>query len=291
MSEKEAETTMDISNISQLFQKSNVLTGGRHIAGQAATPSDLLQQISNQIVNKQQGRSEVKAPAKAQEIRMDTYDKEDSSQPLEEMARGALEYYLQVTKIFCSSSAAQEQNLLDFKERLQKMDETIQGYQDILSGKTSLPEGLSMDDIIQSLTREMANREEFVRDGVAQLNKWSGYFVTSDYFDKHMQKILGENKFADKDCSNWELDLSVSNIYSEIDRVLAETRSVTEELNQGVQRIYDMLKKYGSEDKYTVYLESWRSEYGSYFAQIEAKSIQQLILENLMQGPLQEVQN
>lgn len=282
---------MDMSNISQLFQKSNVLTGGRHIAGQAATPSDLLQQISSQIVDKQQGSSEAKAPVKAQEIRMDTYDKEDSSQPLEEMARGALEYYLQVTKIFCSSSAAQEQDLLDFKERLQEMDETIQGYQDILNGKTALPEGFSMENIIQSLAKAKANREEFIRDGVAHLNKWSGYFVTSDYFDKHMQKILGENKFEGKERSNWILDSSVSDIYSEIDRVLAETQSVTEELNRGVQKIYDMLKNNGSEDKYKTWLESCSSEYESYFDQIEAKSIQQLIMENLMQGSLHEIQN
>lgn len=87
------------------------------------------------------------------------------------------------------------------------------------------------------------------------------------------------------------LDASASDIYSEIDRVLANTHNVTEDLDRGVQRIYDVLESRGSGDKYKQYLESWRSERGSYFDQTEAKDIQQLMQENLMRGPLHEVKS
>lgn len=280
---------MDVSNISQLFQIRNVFTEGKATSVQAGTSNDLIRQLSNQIIDKQQCGTVTDAATVPHKIRMDIYDKEDTSQPLEEMAQGALKYYLQVTKVFAASSAGQEQDLLDFKERLQKMDETIQGYQDILNGKSALPEGLEMDDIIQSLAKAMTNREEFVRNGVTYLNKWSSCFVTSDFFNNHMQKILGENKFAGKDQSTWMLDTSTSDIYSEIDRVLTETRDVTEELNQGIQRIYDALSKYESTDNYKKYLESRSAEYVSYFDKLEATSIQQIILHNLRQGPLKEV--
>lgn len=285
---------MDMSNISHLFQKTSVFQAGgpftasKQASAQATAPS-MLQQISNRMVSEQQSSAELDAAAKAKEIKMDTYDKTDSTQSLEEMPSEVLEYYLHVTKMFATSSGRQEQDLLDFKERLQGMDETIQSYQDILDGKAALPKNLNMEDVAQSLSKATQNREQFVKDGVEHLNKWSDYFVTSDNFDNHMQKVLDENKFSGKDGSHWMLDASASDIYSEIDRVLENTHNVTEELDRGVQRIYDVLESRGSGDKYKQYLESWRSERGSYFDQVEAKDIQQLIQENLMRGPMQEI--
>lgn len=281
---------MDMSNIAQLFQKNILLAGGRQAAKQAAVPGDMLQKLAERMIGEQQGSSKADAAAKAQEIELDAYDRTDDSKSLEEMPREVLEYYLHVTKMFSTSSGRQEQDLLDFKERLQGMDETIQGYRDILDGKSALAEGLSMEDVMKSLSKATQERERFVKDGIAHLNKWSGYFVTSDSFDGHMQKVLGENLFAGKDRSNWTLDPSASDLYSEIDRVLAETHRVTEELDRGVRRIYDVLESRGLGDKYQNHLEAWRSERGSYFDQIEAKDVQRLIQENLMRGPLQEAQ-
>lgn len=281
---------MDMSNISHLFQTNNILlAGGKQTTKQTEAPSDILQQISEQTIRKQQGSTEAAAAAKAQEIKMDTYDKTDTSQPLEEMPREVLEYYLHVSKLFSTSSSRQEQDLLDSKDKLQGMDKTIQGYQDIIDGKSVLPEGLKMEDVVQSLAKAKQNREQFVKDGVEHLNKWSDYFVTSNNFDTHMKKVLGENKFAGKDRSNWMLD--TADIYSEIDRVLAETRSVTEELDRGIQQIYNVLESRGFGDKYKHYLESWRAERGSYFDQFKAKNVQQLIQDNLMRDPFSSTQS
>lgn len=284
---------MDLSNISQTFQKINVfqagglIAAGKQSAAQATAPGSMLQQISDQTIDRQQGIADADAAAKTKEIKMDAYDKADAAQSLEGKPSEVLEYYLHVTKIFATSAGRQEQELLDFKERLQGMDETIQSYQDILAGKSALPQGLNAEDVSQLLSKATQSREQLVKDGVERLNQWSDYFVTSDNFDKHMQTVLGENPFAGAESSEWRLDAAGSDIYSEIDRVLNNTHRVTETLDRGVRQIYDALESRGSGDKYKQYLESWRWERGSYFDRTEAKDIRQLIQENLMRGPLQ----
>lgn len=254
---------------------------------QAAAPSNMLRKISAQMINGQQGIAEADAAAKAKEIKMDMYDKTDAAQSLEEMPSEVLEYYLHVTKMFAASAARQEQDLLDFKSRLQGMDETIQSYQDILAGKSALPESLNLEDVSQLLSKATQSREQFVKDGVEHLNQWGDDFVTSDNFDKHMKTALGENPFAGAEPSAWILDASASDIYSEIHRVLDNTHRVTEALDRGVQRIYDMLESRGAGDQYKQYLGSWRWERGSYFDQTGAKDILRLMQENGMGGPLQ----
>lgn len=288
---------MDVSKIAHLFQQNNMLYANNSISKcnrfsqQADTTSDMIKKISNQIITPKQGSADAESAKETQTIKMDTYTKTDSSQSLEEMPREVLEYYMGVTKLFANSSSSQEQDLLAFKERLQGMDQTIQGYQDILDGKAALPKELKTEDVIHSITEAKQMREQFVKDGVEHLNKWSSYFITSDIFDNLMQKVLGENKFAGQDGSNWMLDVSAADLYTEIDRVLTETQSVTAELERGIKRIYNVLKDRGFGDEYQHFLKSWHSELGSYFDQIEAKDVQQLMLDNLMQMPLQEVKS
>lgn len=285
---------MDLSNLSELFQKTNALQAGGLFAGakqaaKQAVPSDMLQQISDKMITQEQGAAETEVAKKTLEIKLDTYTKTDSSRPLEEMPEEVLAIYMHITKLFANSASRQEQDLRDFKERLQGMDQTIQAYQDVLDGKSALPKGLNAEDVIKSITKAKEAREQLVKDGVEHLNRWSGDFITSDYYDTHIKKVLGENQFAGRDSSDWELDSSSSDIYAEIDRVLENTHSVTAELDRGVERIYNVLKERGFEDKYKHYVESWRSENGSYFNNIQAKSIQQIIMDNLKSGPLNEV--
>lgn len=270
---------MNMPNISNMFQKNILFAGGKQAAKNRTAPCDTLQQLSSQIIGKQQGSD--KENAKLHKLKVDTYDKTESSQDLDEMSDGALKYYLHVSKIFSTSSQRQEQDLLDFKDKLQEMDKSIKNYQDILNGHTELPENLKMEDVAQALTKATENREQFIKDGVSHLNKWSKYFITDDNFNNHMQKVLGDNKFAGRSPSDWMIDTSDSDIYSKIDKALAETHSITEELDRAVQKIYNMLEKDNPTDKYKHFLESWVSEDSLYFKQIDNNNIQAMILDNL----------
>lgn len=273
-----------------MFQQNSVLRAGgaAQALQQKSTPSSMLNQISSQIIDRQDGLAEMESASKAQELKRDAYVKIETSQALDEAPREIVEYYAHVFKIFSNSSTRQENNLIAFKEKLQDMDATIQGYQDIMDGKSALPEGMGIEDISQSLESAKQTRAQFWNDGVKHLNKWGDDWVTSDAYDCHANKVLGENKFAGMDSSYWKLDASAADPYAEIDRALAATQSVTKELGRGIDSLTSLLKKHGYGEEYQRYLQSRNTQVSSFFDYAQAATVQQLMLDHLKSMPLQE---
>lgn len=283
---------MNLANISHLFQRSSLfqasslLTAGKQNLGTPAASENMLQQISNQIIAKQQGEDGVSKTVKAQERLMDTYTEADSSSSLNEMSNGALEYYLGVSKFFSRIAEGQEKELISFRDNLQKIDSTIQGYQDILDGQEPLGNGQTVEDVTRFLAKAQQHREQFFNDGIEKLN-YEQKPCADKVFDRFMVKVFGENKFAEKDASDWNVDASASDIYAEIDRVIGETRSFKDEMERGVQKIYNILEERGYGDKYREYLKSGNPKYVSSFDQFAC--VQQMMIDNLMRTPLHEV--
>lgn len=276
-----------------VFQNRNLFAANSGILSTTEKPQTALQNISNQIVANQTRDKRLEELSKSAQIRRDTYVKTDEATSLEETPTELLELYLHNTKMYLTLSEGYEQELSDFKEQLQEWDQTIQGYQDILDGKVALSEGQTMESVLSSYEKAQKDREQFLQDGIAHINenRYSELF-SNDRLDRTLKTVLGEDTFsafAAKDPSNWTIDPSASDIYSEIDRVLSEAHGVTDELQQGVDNIYSILQERGYGEKYKGYLKSWADPKNSYFDQTEEMNIQKLMIERLMKEPLQEM--
>ena len=279
-----------LNNSNSVFQNHNLFAVNSGLLTPAGKPQPTLQKLSNQITTNQVSGQRLEDLSKSAQIRIDTYVETDSPSSLDEASDEVLEVYLHIFKVYSTFSEGYEQELSDFKEQLQGWDSTIQSYQDILDGKSPLQEGQTMEDVLMAYAQAKQDREQFFEDGIAHINKYNyGDFVSNKTVDHYMQAVMGENKFAEKDSSVWKIDSNASDIYSEIDRVLSEVHSVTEEFHQGVDRIYGILKERGYGEQYQSYLSSWNNSTNSYFDQTEEMNIQKLMIERLMNQPLQKI--
>lgn len=278
-----------------IFQNSKLFAANSGIFSSAEKSQTALQNISEQIVSKQAGTERLEDMSKAAQIRKDTYVKADEATSLEEAPTELLELFLHNTKMYLTMSEGYEQELLDFKEQLQEWDKTIQEYQDMLDGKVALSEGQTMQSVLLSYEQAQKDKEQFLQDGIAHINENRyGEFFSDERVDHTLKAVLGEDTFsafAEKDASDWLINPSTSDIYAEIDRVLSEAHGVTEELQQGVDNIYSLLKERGYGEKYKGYLESWANPQNSYFDQTEEMNIQKLMIERLMKEPLNKPLN
>ena len=286
-------TAFSFLNNNGIFQNGNPFAAKSGIFSTTDKPQTTLQNLSDQIVSNQTSDERLEELSKAAQIRKDAYEKANEATSLEEAPTELLELFLHNTKMYLTVSEGYEQELLDFKEQLQEWDRTIQEYKDMLDGKVALSEGQTMQSVLMSYEQAQKDREQFLQDGIAHINenRYSEFF-SNDRLDRTLKTVLGEETFsalAEKDSSTWLIDPTASDIYAEIDRVLSEAHGVTEELQQGVDNIYSILKERGYGDEYKGYLRSWADPQNSYFDQTEEMNIQKLMIERLMQEPLHQL--
>lgn len=277
---------MDFSKISFAFQQNNIFAAkspfGKTFAQQSPI-NDVLNRISNNIVGAQERRTEMESAIRTQEVKMDAYTSEiDAAQQksLEEMPDELLHFLRNTYMVQRNMSCKMEQELTSFRDELMGIDQTIQEYQDIIDGKSLLPEDLTMEDVTKLLEFTKAAREQFVQDNAERLNEWNvgNSVIGNSYTARTLERVTGENKFAGADASTWEIDATASDIYAEIDRVLSATRSVTETMEEGYRRICNELEKRGyTEWRYEDHLESMRQSKEP--VGIETMDIRQFVLE------------
>ncbi|WP_037372765.1 hypothetical protein [Anaerovorax odorimutans] len=234
---------IDTSKFTSIFQqnKPNMLNN-RQLSIQKPL-NNMLNKIANKVMDTQQNGSEYEFQTKMQNIKTDTYTKIQESENLDEIEPEILEYYAAILNLYSRDANFHEDELNTFKEQLISFDQDIQNYQDILNGNTDLPDDTTMNDILNLLTTTKQAREEYLKNSCNKLNKWDSY--KADSFDHTINKVLGQNKFSEMSDKNWQIDASTSDIYSEIDRVSEATRKVSQTLNDGLKRIYDVLDKKG----------------------------------------------
>ena len=285
-------TTSPFLSYNSIFQNRTLFSANAGLSSPAEKPQIALQTISDQIVSNQTRDEQLEEQSKTAQIWKDTYMKTKEDTPDEERSTGALKLLLDSARLLLTVSEKYEQELSDFKEQLQGWDQTIQGYQDILDGKAALPEGQTIQNILWSYKKAKLHREEFLQDGIAYINesRYGEAFSVDD--DCTLKDILEEETFtklASKDPSDWLLDPTASDLYSEIDHLLSEAHGVTEGLWQGVEHFYNILRKRGYGEQYKGYLESWVDPTDSYFDQTEKMNIQKLMIDRLMKEPLQQL--
>ena len=282
---------MNVANFSQIFPKNpfqmnSLFSKNRTHMGQAKSPANTLQQISNRMIAKQEGSEKAADLVKTQELRMDTYTKTDSSVSLDKAKDEVLQLYLQMTKMYATTSGNREKELLSFKEHLQEIDQTIQNYQDVLDGKTALQQGQSVEGITQLMKRVKQYREQFLADGIEKFNRNTSVYGNKT-FDRYAKRVFGENPFAGKAPSDWKINSSASDIYTEIDRVVEETHSFNAKMKQGVSQLSGLLKDRGYGDTYSPNWEAERTEYRSSFDKdVDARKLE---IERLRYASLQNI--
>ena len=231
-----------------VYQGRIPFSGPHSLFGPDQKAPTTLQKLSTQIISGQKNSEQLENLSRTAQIRKDTYVPKDSSDsdPLDDVSAGLLIGMLQIML-----TPRYRQELSDFKEQLQKMDNTIQGYQDILDGKTPLQEGQDMESVDFSCMLAKAERKRFFEFGMTFLGKAESF--SDDWYEKTITALLGECRFAQKTAYDCAINPNASDIYSEIDRVLAYIDGRTEETNQGISRLYGILYKRGCGEKYKSY--------------------------------------
>lgn len=284
---------MYLSNATLLFQNNNAPKLNNPFTKKAAfntNPSTTLEQVSNQIITKQNNTEKLNDVSKNTQIKMDIYQSTVSSSSLDELSDDELKVFMELFKQFATTSERYSNEMKDFKEQLQAMDKTIQEYQDIIDGNAGLKDGQTIEDIIFAQKTVKQEREEFIEDGLKHFKSMKyDELVTDKSFDGYMNTVLGENKFSDKTSDDYLIDPSSSDIYADIDRVIGNVQGVTIGLYEGIGKIYDELVERGYEDKYKSYLNSWYDEKKSYFDKTEEMTIEQMMIDRIMKEPVKQL--
>ena len=149
-----------------------------------------------------------------------------------------------------------------FREQLKGIDQTIQDYEKMLNGEMEMPTKLAggpfelltkvpmtKEDVQFLLAKTKAFREEFIKDGVKQLNSLtnmaSGLVSKGGAREKIIEQLLGENPLKNIDKSALTIDANAADIYSELDKA-QEASSLTHDVTSDCRnRIIKEMKKRG----------------------------------------------
>ena len=234
---------VDMTMITNVFQQSRLHLFNKQ-SGLQTPLNHVLNKVADQSIETKQKNTDNTLKEKIKDIEVDKYTKTLNSESLEDLNPKLLEYYAKCLEFYSGLSNDREQELNSFKEQLMSYDQGIQTFQDILSGKENLPDGVTMDDINQLLTKTQQARDKYLKDGCKKLNKWDLY---DDSINHIVNILFGENKLTKSDMENLKFDSSAPDIYAEIDKAIEATRNVSHTIHKGMSRIYDILEKKGYE--------------------------------------------
>ncbi len=291
---------MYLSNISTFLSKSisqnrNLFSGNPALFGPDEKEQTTLQKLSNQIIAGQDSGEQLEDLSEIAQIKKDSYIPKNSSNknPLDDISDDVLKSYMGILNMYSAGSTRYQHELSDFKEQLQRMDDTIQSYQDILDGKAPLGEGQNMLDISLSCALAKVHRQQFFEHGMTHFNKDQFEIPNpdahnhDDVYEKLINTLLGDCQFALKDERDWGIDPYASDIYSEIDRVLTNLDGWIAETTQGIGRLYGLLYERGYGEKYKGCLDEPPEPEPSHIAQSIAAWKREM--EQLKQGGIQGV--
>ncbi len=269
---------MNVSSFTNAFQQNQILSN-RPLQSQPI--NDTLKRFSENLLK-------VKSKEKDMQSRFDTFEmsleaveqKEDSS--LSEIPDELLKAYLHLYEDGANMSQENEKYLMEYREQLSAFDQTIQEYQNMLDGRSEIPEKMKPEDVANLLHQTKTAREEFLQKGANVLDwasKRNQLNTQEGFMGRAYQKIAGEKNDNQID-SQWSVDTSAENIYSEIDRALASAHKVTSVFREGASRILAELRRrgYGNEQSLQLSAEDQATINSGY---AERQSPFQAILDNI----------
>lgn len=235
---------MNVTNFANLFHQNSIFQQNKPLGQKLVQPpiNDTLNRLSENLLNTQVQNTDLKR-------RFDTLELSDAAleqkSSLSDVPEGLLHYYLHMCKFGASISQGQEYALMEYRDQLSAFDQTIQEYQDMLSGKTALPEQMKQEDVALLLEATKVAREQFLQQGAEKLNQFSKEGPTpKGFLGSAYSMITGETANA-QDNPRWQIDPSAQDIYGEIDRALASAHKVTSTFQDGASGILAELKRRG----------------------------------------------
>lgn len=235
---------MNVTNFANLFHQNSIFQQNKPLGQKLVQPpiNDTLNRLSENLLNTQVQSTDLKR-------RFDTLELSDAAleqkSSLSDVPEGFLHYYLHMCKFGASISQGQEYALMEYRDQLSAFDQTIQEYQDMLSGKTALPEQMKQEDVALLLEATKVAREQFLQQGAEKLNQFSKEGPTpKGFLGSAYSMITGETANA-QDNPRWQIDPSAQDIYGEIDRALASAHKVTSTFQDGASGILAELKRRG----------------------------------------------
>ena len=235
---------MNVTNFANLFHQNSIFQQNKPLGQKLVQPpiNDTLNRLSENLLNTQVQNTDLKR-------RFDTLELSDAAleqkSSLSDVPEGLLHYYLHMCKFGASISQGQEYALMEYRDQLSAFDQTIQEYQDMLSGKTALPEQMKQEDVALLLEATKVAREQFLQQGAEKLNQFSKEGPTpKGFLGSAYSMITGETANA-QDNPRWQIDPSAQDIYGEIDRALASALKVTSTFQDGASGILAELKRRG----------------------------------------------
>ncbi len=242
----EVRAIMNVSNFANLFSQNNIFQQNR-LLGQTSAPtpiSNTLNRLSESLTTAQEQAKNMKARFDTLELSAEAADGAEHSS-LADVPEGLLRYYLHMCRFGASISQSQETSLAEYRDQLSTFDQTIQTYQDMLSGKTALPSQMKQEDVALLLEHTRAAREQFLQQGAQELNRISREGPTPEKFlGRAYSMITGYAKNA-QDHPRWEIDPESDDIYGEIDRALATAHRTTSTFRDGASGVLAELKRRG----------------------------------------------
>lgn len=235
---------MNVTNFANLFQWNNVSYQNGPLGQRLAQPqvNDTLTRLSKNLLDAQGQDADLKRRFDTLKLSDAAFEQKSS---LSDVPEGLLHYYLHMCKFGASISQGQETALIEYRDQLSAFDQTIQEYQDMLDGKTALPEQMKQEDVALLLETTKVAREQFLREGAEKLNQFSKEGPTpKSFLGNGYSLIAGENGSTQEE-SRWQIDASAGDIYGQIDRALASAHKVTSTFQDGASRILAELKRRG----------------------------------------------
>ena len=237
---------MNVSNLAGLFQRNGIFQQSQALGQKLGQPpvNDTLRRLSQNFLTAQEQGQDLRKRFDTLELSAEAADsKADSA--LSEMPKELLEVYLNQYKVAAHLSHQNEAALTEYRDQLSAFDQTIQEYQDMLDGKTELPQKMKLEDVSILLERTRAAREQFLQEGAKELNRVGS--EGPDLTEKARQTVMGD--LDDGRDLRWSIDASAKDIYGEIDRALAPAGKTASMCREGASRIVAELKRRGQADQ------------------------------------------
>lgn len=237
---------MNVSNLAGLFQRNGIFQQSQALGQKLGQPpvNDTLRRLSQNFLTAQEQGQDLRKRFDTLELSAEAADsKVDSA--LSEMPKELLEVYLNQYKVAAHLSHQNEAALTEYRDQLSAFDQTIQEYQDMLDGKTELPQKMKLEDVSMLLERTRAAREQFLQEGAKELNRVGS--EGPDLTDKARQTVISD--LDDGHDLRWSIDASAKDIYGEIDRALTSVSRTASMCREGASRIVAELKRRGQADQ------------------------------------------
>jgi len=235
---------MNVTNLANLFHQNSIFQQTKPLGQKLVQPpiNDTLHRLSENLLNAKSQAKDLRTRFDTLELSAEAADGAEHSS-LADVPEGLLRYYLHMCRFGAGISQSQETSLAEYRDQLSTFDQTIQTYQDMLSGKTALPSQMKQEDVALLLEHTRAAREQFLQQGAQELNRISREGPTPEKFlGRAYSMITGYAKNA-QDTPRWEIDPEANDIYGEIDRALASARRTTSTFRDGASSVLAELKR------------------------------------------------